>query len=48
MLQSPGECVFFGDKIVKDGNDLDIAMKCAYYHSVEGPADTILQVQEYK
>lgn len=48
MLQSPSECVFFGDKIVKDGNDLDIAMKCAYYHSVEGPADTILQVQEYK
>jgi phosphomannomutase len=48
MLQSPSDCVFFGDKIVKDGNDLDIAMKCAYYHSVEGPADTILQIQEYK
>tara|TARA_R100000734_G_scaffold18730_2_gene16306 strand:- start:355 stop:1122 length:768 start_codon:yes stop_codon:yes gene_type:complete len=48
MLQSPSDCVFFGDKIIKDGNDLDIAMKCAYYHSVESPADTILQIQEYK
>ena len=48
MQQSPDQCVFFGDKICKDGNDLDIAMKCAYYHHVESPADLILQLQEYK
>lgn len=47
MLETPGQCVFFGDKICKDGNDLDIAMKCAKYHHVEGPADLILQLQEY-
>jgi phosphomannomutase len=47
MSQSPDQCVFFGDKICKDGNDLDIAMKCAYYHNVDGPADLLLQLQEY-
>jgi phosphomannomutase len=47
MKESPDQCVFFGDKICKDGNDLDIAMKCAKYHNVEGPADLILQLQEY-
>jgi len=47
MKESPDQCVFFGDKICKDGNDLDIAMKCAYYHSVDSPADTILHLQEY-
>ena len=47
MLESPDQCVFFGDKICKDGNDLDIAMKSAYYHNVEGPADFIIQLQEY-
>ena len=47
MTHTPDQCIFFGDKICKDGNDLDIAMKCAYYHSVESPADTILQLQEY-
>ena len=45
--ESPDQCVFFGDKICKDGNDLDIAMKCARYHNIEGPADLILQLQEY-
>ena len=39
---------FFGDKICTDGNDLDIAMRCAYYHNIESPADLILQLQEYK
>ena len=48
MLEKPSQCVYFGDKIIKDGNDLDIAMKCAYYHNVESPADTILSLQEYK
>jgi len=48
MIETPDQCVFFGDKIIKDGNDLDIAMKCAYYHNVENPTDTILQLQEYK
>jgi len=47
MGASPDECVFFGDKICPDGNDLDIAMKSARYHNVNGPADLILQMQEY-
>ena len=47
MAESPDQCVFFGDKICKDGNDLDIAMKCAYYHNVDNPAHLILQLQEY-
>ena len=47
MNESPDQCIFFGDKICKDGNDLDIAMKCAKYHNVENPADLILQLQEY-
>tara|TARA_Y100001973_G_scaffold85875_1_gene128293 strand:- start:14 stop:781 length:768 start_codon:yes stop_codon:yes gene_type:complete len=48
MIETPDQCVFFGDKICKDGNDLDIAMKCAYYHNIDSPADTILKLQEYK
>jgi phosphomannomutase len=48
MRQTPDQCIFFGDKICTDGNDLDIAMKCAYYHEVQGPADLILLLQEYK
>jgi phosphomannomutase len=47
MKETPDQCVFFGDKICTDGNDLDIAMKCAYYHHVESPADLILQLQGY-
>ena len=47
MRESPDQCIFFGDKICKDGNDLDIAMKCGRYHHVDGPADLILQMQEY-
>jgi phosphomannomutase len=47
MKESPDQCIFFGDKICKDGNDFDIAMKCAKYHTVEGPADLMLQLQEY-
>jgi phosphomannomutase len=47
MKESPDQCVFFGDKICKDGNDLDIAMRCATYHLVDSPADLILQLQEY-
>ena len=47
MNETPDQCVFFGDKICTDGNDFDIAMKCHKYHNVEGPADLILQVQEY-
>ena len=47
MNESPDQCIFFGDKICKDGNDLDIAMKCAKYHMVDSPADLILQLQEY-
>jgi len=47
MHEIPDHCVFFGDKICKDGNDLDIAMKCGRYHHVDGPADLILQMQEY-
>jgi phosphomannomutase len=48
MHQTPDQCIFFGDKICPDGNDLDIAMKCASYHNVDSPADLILQLQEYK
>jgi len=47
MKESPDQCIFFGDKICKDGNDFDIAMKCGKYHNVEGPADLLLQLQEY-
>jgi len=47
IKEGPDQCVFFGDKICKDGNDFDIAMKCGKYHHVEGPADLILQLQEY-
>jgi len=48
LSETPDQCVFFGDRITPDGNDFDIAMKCAYYHLVESPADLILQLQEYK
>jgi phosphomannomutase len=48
MIETPGQCIFFGDKICQDGNDLDIAMKCAHYHSIDSPADLILKLQEYK
>ena len=47
MKESPEGCIFFGDKICKDGNDFDIAMKCFKYHQVDGPADLILHLQEY-
>ena len=47
MVETPDQCVFFGDKICKDGNDLDIAMRCAKYHHVDGPADLILELQRY-
>ena len=47
MVQTPDQCVFFGDKICKDGNDLDIAMKCAKHHHVDGPADLIIELQRY-
>ena len=42
MKESPDQCVFFGDRICKDGNDLDIAMRCGKYHHVSGPADLII------
>jgi phosphomannomutase len=48
MNETPNQCIFFGDKICTDGNDIDIAMKCAYYHEVEGPSDLMLFLQEYK
>lgn len=48
MLEKPDECIFFGDKIIIDGNDFDIAMRCNHYHNVKSPADTILHIQEYK
>ena len=47
MIESPDQCVFFGDKICQDGNDFDIAMKCAKYHNVDGPSDLLQQLQEY-
>lgn len=47
LNETPDQCVFFGDKICKDGNDLDIAMKCGKYHHVDGPADLILELQRY-
>tara|TARA_R100000808_G_C2149565_1_gene157994 strand:- start:2020 stop:2784 length:765 start_codon:yes stop_codon:yes gene_type:complete len=47
MIETPDQCVFFGDKICKDGNDLDIAMKSAAYHDVQGPAELILALQGY-
>lgn len=47
MTESPDQCVFFGDKICKDGNDLDIAMKCGAYHHVGDPTDLIYELQRY-
>ncbi len=47
MKEKPDQCIFFGDKICKDGNDFDIAMKCHKYHNVDGPSDLMLQLQEY-
>ena len=47
MKESPDQCVFFGDRICKDGNDLDIAMRCGKYHHVNGPADLIIELQRY-
>ena len=47
MKESPDQCVFFGDKICKDGNDLDIAMKCGIYHQVDNPAHLIMELQRY-
>jgi phosphomannomutase len=47
MKENPDQCVFFGDKICKDGNDLDIAMRCGKYHMIDSPADLIIQLQEY-
>jgi phosphomannomutase len=46
--ESPADCIFFGDRICKDGNDLSIAMKCGAYHHIDGPVDTILKLQEYQ
>ena len=48
MHESPDQCTFFGDKICPDGNDLDIAMKCAYYHHADSVADVIIKLQEYQ
>lgn len=48
MLETPDQCVFFGDKICTDGNDLDIAMKSALYHDTQGPAELILALKEYQ
>jgi len=47
LNESPDQCVFFGDKICQDGNDLDIAMKCGIYHNVDSPADLIMKLQDY-
>jgi len=47
LTESPDQCVFFGDKICKDGNDLDIAMKCGIYHHVSDPTDLLLEMQRY-
>lgn len=47
MKEAPDQCVFFGDRICKDGNDLDIAMKCGKYHHVDGPVELILELQRY-
>jgi len=46
--ERPENCVFFGDRICEDGNDLSIAKKCGAYHHVDGPADIIIKLQEYQ
>lgn len=48
LRESPDQCIFFGDKIIPDGNDFDIAMLCAAYHDIQSPADLILALEEYK
>jgi phosphomannomutase len=48
MQEYPDQCVFFGDQICKDGNDLDVAMRCAKYHDVQGPSELLLALQEYQ
>mgnify|MGYP003134128034 FL=1 len=44
---NPDECVFFGDKIVKGGNDYEIAMICGKYHKVKSPEETMKILSQY-
>ena len=48
MQQSPEECVYFGDKICKDGNDLDVAMRCHKYYDIQELSELLLALQDYK
>jgi len=43
----PNDCVYFGDKIVKGGNDYEIAMMCGQYHNVKSPEETIELLSQY-
>lgn len=43
----PKDCVYFGDKIVKGGNDYEIAMLCGKYHNVKSPEETIELLSQY-
>jgi phosphomannomutase len=46
--ESPLDCIYFGDKVVKGGNDYTIAMMCGKYHDVKSPEDTLILLDQYK
>jgi phosphomannomutase len=41
IAEKPKDCIFFGDKIVKGGNDYEIALACGKYYNVKSPKDTL-------
>jgi phosphomannomutase len=43
----PANCIFFGDKIIKGGNDYEIAMVCGKYFDIETPEDTIILLEQF-
>ena len=43
----PKDCIYFGDKIIKGGNDYEIAMMCGEHYNVKSPQETIKILQQY-
>jgi len=41
------DCVFFGDRIIPGGNDLEIAKACGKYYDVLGPAHLVGLLKKY-
>jgi len=46
--ENPRDCIFFGDKVVKGGNDFEIAMECGKYYDIQTPEDTIILLDSFK